>query len=148
MECTGLAGPIPMHRDRHHQPTRSGRGSPSGGTPIGQIARRSVLERQQSSLPKSPRPAPGPHLYVPLSTRGRSVELAAEQAIRPAVVNRKVFGGNRTEAGAGGREILGSLFATCAQRGYDAMNYLSHMLCFRSEHRSPYIQSLLPLSSG
>ena len=33
----------------------------------------------------------------------------AEQAIRPAVVNRKVFGGNRMPAGAHAQEILGSV---------------------------------------
>jgi len=43
----------------------------------------------------------------------------AEQAIRPAVVNRKVFGGNRTWAGAHTQEILSSYFQTCRQRDVD-----------------------------
>ena len=72
----------------------------------------------------------------------------AEQAIRPAVVNRKVFGGNRTEAGGRAQEILASLFATCAQRGYEAMNYLSQLLRLPPEHRMAYIQNLLPVPSG
>lgn len=52
----------------------------------------------------------------------------AEQAIRPAVVNRKVFGGNRTPAGAHALEVLASIFATCRQHGRDALDYLAHLL--------------------
>jgi Transposase IS66 family. len=52
----------------------------------------------------------------------------AEQAIRPAVVNRKVFGGNRTWTGAHALEVLASLFATCRQNGLDALEILSCLL--------------------
>jgi transposase len=52
----------------------------------------------------------------------------AEQAIRPAVVNRKVFGGNRTWTGAHALEVLASLFATCRQNDLDALDILSHLL--------------------
>jgi len=40
----------------------------------------------------------------------------AEQAVRPLVVNRKVFGGNRTPSGGHAQEVLGSAFATLAIR--------------------------------
>jgi transposase len=43
----------------------------------------------------------------------------AEQAIRPAVVNRKMSGGNRTWAGAADQEVITSLFRTWTQRGRD-----------------------------
>ena len=56
----------------------------------------------------------------------------AEQAIRPAVVNRKVFGGNRTPAGAHALEVLASFFATCRQQAHDAFDTLSTLL-----HRPP-----------
>ena len=52
----------------------------------------------------------------------------AEQAIRPAVVNRKVFGGNRTWAGAHALEVLASLFATCRQNAIDGLTLLSNLL--------------------
>lgn len=52
----------------------------------------------------------------------------AEQAIRPAVVNRKVFGGNRTGTGAHALEILASLFATCRQNAVDALTLLSNLI--------------------
>jgi len=52
----------------------------------------------------------------------------AEQAIRPAVVNRKVCGGNRTWTGAHALEVLASLFATCRQNGIDALDTLAHLL--------------------
>ncbi|MGH8711799.1 MAG: IS66 family transposase [Burkholderiales bacterium] len=52
----------------------------------------------------------------------------AEQAIRPAVVNRKVFGGNRTATGAHALEVLASLFATCRQNAIDALTLLSNLL--------------------
>lgn len=53
----------------------------------------------------------------------------AEQAIRPAVVNRKVFGGNRTRAGAHAQEVLSSLFATCVQWKQDTLAFLSNLIC-------------------
>jgi transposase len=40
----------------------------------------------------------------------------AEQAIRPAVVNRKVWGGNRTAAGAQAQGVLMSVFETCRRQ--------------------------------
>lgn len=51
-----------------------------------------------------------------------------EQAIRPAVVNRKVWGGNRTENGARAQSILMSVLRTCAQQHRDALDFVSHAL--------------------
>jgi len=52
----------------------------------------------------------------------------AEHAIRPAVVNRKVWGGNRTAAGARAQAILMSMFRTCQQRMLDPFLLFSRML--------------------
>jgi transposase len=49
----------------------------------------------------------------------------AEQAIRPAVVNRKVWGGNRTWPGAEAQAILTSVLATAAQHALDLLPLLS-----------------------
>lgn len=68
----------------------------------------------------------------------------AEQAIRPAVVNRKVFGGNRTQAGAHAQEVLASVFVTCAQRGQNALGYLSKLICSYQTHRFSYVPALSP----
>lgn len=56
----------------------------------------------------------------------------AEQAIRPAVVNRKVWGGNRTWAGAGVQAALTSLLVTLEQRGYEALEWFSAARCART----------------
>jgi transposase len=53
----------------------------------------------------------------------------AEQAIRPAVVNRKVWGGNRTWRGAKAQAALTSLWVTLEQRGYQALEWLSAARC-------------------
>jgi transposase len=53
----------------------------------------------------------------------------AEQAIRPAVVNRKVWGGNRTGPGAHAQGVLTSLLVTLEQRGYEALAWLSAARC-------------------
>ena len=53
----------------------------------------------------------------------------AEQAIRPAVVNRKVWGGNRTWRGAAVQAVLTSLLVTLAQRGYDTLEWFSAARC-------------------
>jgi transposase len=52
----------------------------------------------------------------------------AEQAIRPAVVNRKVWGGNRTQAGADAQGVLTSVLRTAAQQGQQALDFLSATL--------------------
>jgi transposase len=52
----------------------------------------------------------------------------AEQAIRPAVVNRKVWGGNRTETGATAQAVLMSVWFTLRCRGHDGLALLSHLL--------------------
>lgn len=60
----------------------------------------------------------------------------AEQAIRPAVVTRKVWGGSRTERGAQTQQILVSLLATCRQRNRPVQAALIRLLC------SPELRSL------
>ncbi len=52
----------------------------------------------------------------------------AEQAIRPMVVTRKVWGGNRTEAGARIQSILLSVLQTCRQQDRPALPLLAHLL--------------------
>jgi len=52
-----------------------------------------------------------------------------EQAMRPAVVNRKVWGGNRTEAGAQAQAVTMSVLQTCKQQAQDALTYISQTLC-------------------
>jgi transposase len=52
----------------------------------------------------------------------------AEQAIRPAVVNRKVWGGNRTWAGARAQEVLMSVLETCRRAGRPGLEFVSRTL--------------------
>jgi transposase len=52
----------------------------------------------------------------------------AEQAIRPAVVNRKVWGGNRTWAGARAQGVLMSVLQTCQRTGRAALDFVSQTL--------------------
>lgn len=51
----------------------------------------------------------------------------AEQAMRPAVVNRKVWGGNRTWIGAHAQGVLLSLSRTLFQRGHDVLQWFSQL---------------------
>ncbi len=53
----------------------------------------------------------------------------AEQAMRPAVRNRKLFGGNRTWSGAAAQESLGSVLATFAKNAIPSLDTLSRILC-------------------
>ena len=53
----------------------------------------------------------------------------AEQALRPAVVNRKVWGGNRTWRGASAQGTLLSVVRTLGQRGACALSWLRQALC-------------------
>lgn len=51
-----------------------------------------------------------------------------EQAVRPAVVNRKVWGGNRTEAGSKAQGVLTSVLRTCQQQALSAVDFVSQTL--------------------
>lgn len=53
----------------------------------------------------------------------------AEQALRPAVVARKVWGGNRTLRGAHVQETLTSVLRTCQQQNACSTSLLVQMLC-------------------
>jgi transposase len=68
----------------------------------------------------------------------------AEQALRPAVVNRKVWGGNRTEAGAEAQSILLSVLGTARLRKVEAVQFIAKVLRSRPGHRP----LLLPAGSG
>jgi len=68
----------------------------------------------------------------------------AEQALRPLVVNRKVFGGNRTSAGGHAQEVLGSVFGTFAKRAWDTLSLVAHIICLPANQRLSFIQKLLP----
>lgn len=50
-----------------------------------------------------------------------------EQAIRPAVVNRKVWGGNRTDRGATAQSTLSTLMLTALQRALDLLAWLQRL---------------------
>lgn len=69
----------------------------------------------------------------------------AEQALRPLVVNRKVFGGNRTPVGGHAQEVLGSVFATLAQRALDTLSLVSRIICLPADQRPRFIHTLLPV---
>jgi transposase len=66
----------------------------------------------------------------------------AEHAIRPAVVNRKSCGGNRTRSGATAQAVLMSLLRTCQQND---LNSISAMTTILRSPRSPSYQDLLSL---
>lgn len=55
----------------------------------------------------------------------------AEQAIRPAVVNRKTWGGNRTWRGADAQSILMTTLQTSDQQGRDSLDLISTVLRHR-----------------
>lgn len=60
----------------------------------------------------------------------------AEQAIRPAVVNRKVWGGNRTAVGAAAQSILMSVLATARKQERQALDFISLTLRSLPGHRT------------
>lgn len=53
----------------------------------------------------------------------------AEQALKGPIVNRKVWGGNCTDAGATAQEITSSVLQTCKNKALDAFTYVSNAFC-------------------
>ena len=74
----------------------------------------------------------------------------AEQAIRPAVVNRKVWGGNRTWPGAHAQEVLMSVLQTCKRIGRSGLEFVSQtlapsaILCCHAPSCSPLANQVRP----
>jgi transposase len=55
----------------------------------------------------------------------------AEQALKTPIVNRKVFGGNQTPAGAHTQEVTSSVLHTCKNRMVEFIHFVSNALCGR-----------------
>lgn len=69
------------------------------------------------------------HLFTFLKVEGvQATNWRAEHALRPAVVTRKVWGGNRTRDGADTQQTLQSLLRTCHQQGADAIAVITELL--------------------
>ncbi|MEM1227630.1 MAG: transposase [Planctomycetota bacterium] len=69
------------------------------------------------------------HLFTFLRHPGAdAMNWRGEQAIRPAVVNRKVWGGNRTEVGASAQSRVMSVVQTCKQRLADPFECIRRQL--------------------
>jgi transposase len=69
-------------------------------------------------------------LFTFLSCPGlEATNWRAEQAIRPMVVTRKVWGGNRTSRGAYTQSILVSILQTCRQQLRSASSILQRLIC-------------------
>jgi transposase len=67
----------------------------------------------------------------------------AEQAIRPMVVTRKTWGGNRTQTGAHTQSVLTSIVQTCRQQLRSPIDAFKHLLCSR---KSQVLDLTLPPS--
>ena len=67
----------------------------------------------------------------------------AEQALRPAVVTRKMCGGgNRTRRGADSQQVLASVLRTADQRGLDATDVLVTLLTARTPSVPPSLRTI------
>jgi hypothetical protein len=85
------------------------------------------------------------HLFTFLDTPGvQATNWRAEQAIRPAVVNRKNWGGNRTRHGADTQQILMSVIRTARQQHTDPVALLADL----QRHPSPAVSPALTLPTA
>jgi transposase len=81
-----------------------------------------------------------PHLFTFLThDHIPATNYHGEQAVRPCAVNRKVWGGNRTWAGADTYGVIVSVLATAAKNGVDGLNYLAA----RARSPDPGLSALL-----
>jgi len=75
------------------------------------------------------------HLFTFLETPGiDATNHRAEQALRPAVLARKVSGGSRTAAGAAAHACLMSVIRTARQQLRDVCRFVAERLCGRRRH--------------
>jgi transposase len=64
----------------------------------------------------------------------------AEQALRPAIVNRKSWGGNRTPRGARTQQITMSVIRTARQQDIDPVELMVSAQCSRQPTASDLIK--------
>ena len=87
---------------------------------------RSPANRRLSNHIVRERNAVFPFLYCPGL---EATNWRAEQALRPMVVTRKVWGGNRTANGARTQSVLLSILQTCRQQNRPVLPLLERLLC-------------------
>jgi len=81
------------------------------------------------------------HVFTYLHREGiDATNYRAEQALKMPIVNRKVWGGNRTDDGAAAQGILASVLKTLALTGRPAINWLSGLL--RAPASTPLLVAL------
>ncbi len=119
-------------------------------------ARRELDERLEKLLAGHPTHAPNrrllahltnerENLFTFLDTPGvQATNWRAEQAIRPAVVNRKNWGGNRTRNGADTQQILMSVIRTARQQHTDPVQLLADL----QRHPGPIVSPALTLPTA
>ncbi|HYB28624.1 MAG TPA: IS66 family transposase [Solirubrobacteraceae bacterium] len=82
------------------------------------------------------------HLFTFLTEPGvQATNWRAEQALRPAIVNRKSWGGNRTDAGARTQQIAMSVIRTARQQNIDPLE----LMVSAQRSREPAASNLLRL---
>ena len=84
------------------------------------------------------------HLFTYLRIPGiDATNYRAEQALKGPIVNRKVWGGNRTEDGAAAQGIISSVLGTLAKKALQAIDWISGLL--RAPADTPL---LVPIPGG
>jgi len=87
-----------------------------------------------------------PYLFTFLYCPGLdATNNAAERALRPLVVARKNWGGNRTEKGARAQAVLSSILASAQQQGKDRLEVLIELLVSKDQSQ---ILDLVPRRRG
>ena len=81
------------------------------------------------------------HLFTFLTSPGvQATNWRAEQALRPAIVNRKSWGGNRTERGAHTQQITMSVIRTAHQQNIDPLELMASVQHARQPAASELIK--------
>jgi transposase len=82
------------------------------------------------------------HMFTFLTEHGvQATNWRAEQALRPAIVNRKSWGGNRTPNGARTQQITMSVIRTARQQAIDPVE----LMAGAQRSRQPAVSGLIAL---
>src|SRR5207244_4494813 len=82
------------------------------------------------------------HMFTFLTEPGvQATNWRAEQALRPAIINRKSWGGNRTRQGARTQQITMSVIRTARQQNIDPVE----LMAGAQRSRQPAVSGLIKL---
>jgi transposase len=110
----------------HADPDRRGQAFESFAERLGALTKRPRVNLENARFAKHLRKHVSGWFLFLVDPTIPATNHRAEQALKTPIVNRKVWGGNRTGKGGEAQAVVGSVLQTCKNKAVDAFTYFSN----------------------